>query len=600
MAFQGNQFFRRRYAAAWLTLLLGLAATAALGWHLDREAVALDRQRLAMRVAEITSQLDARLEKSEMLLHNLRDYLMLSGENRNPVFVRWCYENGLSINCPWLHGIAVATNRHELQWRSQLPPDPQTWTTNDFIKLGRLAFAHPIECDIALKSEVSNRKQFLTDYDLRPSFTGGNAAWSSGSNDWLTFTIRLSSRLGMSDRRTVMLDANRNAITGTLFYVPIHRPEFADLMTSESTFKKARSYARWLDFESLIIAPVDFGVLAQSIWDGVPGDVGIEIFSSRNQTAETWLNLSEGTPRAADPAFKAYLTHRQSWPMYGLKFSVFFYTTPLFEAQSPRRLAWITTVAGTILTLLATALVGVALRARNRQELMTEQIREARDALAAAQLERNKISRDLHDGTIQSLYAIQLGLGHTVQKLAAEPAKAGRELSTVRRELNTVIAEIRQFITAEAGAGKPVDFSAVLGALVHRARAGTEAQIVAHCEPGASERLAGDQAVQLANIAREALSNSLRHAQPQQVAITLRAERESVVLEISDDGVGFDPKSPNRLGVGLASMTARARELGVPLDIQSAPGKGTRIRIRVPACVLEPGEPESQADDEES
>jgi GAF domain-containing protein len=58
--------------------------------------------------------------------------------------------------------------------------------------------------------------------------------------------------------------------------------------------------------------------------------------------------------------------------------------------------------------------------------------------------ERGRIAHDLHDGTIQSLYAVQLGLGHTVQKLEAEPASARRELSAVRSELDTVIAEIRR------------------------------------------------------------------------------------------------------------------------------------------------------------
>ena len=82
MAFGVHRLLRHRQAA-WLTLVAGLALTTALGWQMHREAVEMDRQRLAMRVAEITSQLDARLEKSEMLLQQLRDYLMLSGESRN-------------------------------------------------------------------------------------------------------------------------------------------------------------------------------------------------------------------------------------------------------------------------------------------------------------------------------------------------------------------------------------------------------------------------------------------------------------------------------------------------------------------------------------
>jgi signal transduction histidine kinase len=258
-------------------------------------------------------------------------------------------------------------------------------------------------------------------------------------------------------------------------------------------------------------------------------------------------------------------------------------------------------VAGLAVTLLATALVGLSVRARNRQDGLTGQIREARDALAAAQRERNRISRDLHDGTIQSLYAIQLGLGHTVEKIEGEPARTQRELSAVRRDLDAVIAEIRQFITAEAEPEKAVDLGAVLHALVERVRPGTKAEIVLHCDPAATECLTVGQAVHLANIAREALSNSLRHAQPQRVEITLRPEPEAVVLEVRDDGAGFDPDAPDRTGGGLGNMTARAREMNGTLDLESERGRGTRVTVRVPASPLAATETESPDDrDDES
>jgi signal transduction histidine kinase len=589
MAFGLHRLFGRRQAA-WWTLVAGLGLTAALGWEMHREAVALDRQRMEMRVAEITAQLDARIEKSEMMLHNLRDYLMLSGEERNEVFNRWCYENGLTINCKWIHGILVATNKQLASWPEGVPISPRTWTADDWGRFDSFARAHRIECDIALSSSVTNTKRFLTDYDLRGSL---------GEKKWFSRIVS-NSRLGMSEHQTVMLDTNNNAIAGTLFQVPIYKPEMAgltaDLAAAGFTKPGERARMRWLHLVAVIVAPVDFEQLVQSIWRDAPADIGIELFSSTNQTAETCLNHSVDVPRAVDPAFKAYLTRRQHWPMYGQKFSIFFHTTPLFDAQSPRRLAKVAMAAGATLTLLATALVGVATRARTQQEYLTEQIREARDALAAAQREREKFSRDLHDGTIQSLYAIQLGLGHTVEKLKADPAHAQSELSAVRRELDAVIAEIRQFITAEAGTGKRVDFSAVLTALVQRVRNGTTAEIALHCDPGMSERLTGDQAVQLANIAREALSNSLRHAKPQRVQIALRSDRETVVLEISDDGTGFDPTAPRRSGVGLTSIAARTQEMRGKVDIQSAPDKGTRVVVRVPAAPLEPKEAEGPDD----
>lgn len=575
MASRFHRIFRP-HRVAWWTLVAGLTVTAALGWELHREAVELDRQRLARRVSDIQSQLDSRVEKSEMLLNNLRDYLRLSGENRRAILNRWCYDNGLTINCPWVHGIVVATNKHTPEWRSQFPHPPSKWNGSDWGRLNEIMFKQPVDCEIAFTSSITNIKHYLDDYQLRSYSQAGNR---------FSRTVK-NSRLQMSERQNVMLDANKNAIIGTSFYVPIYSPDLAPMVADAARLTNTVDYKalRWLHFKSMIVAPIDYDALAGALRSDAPTDVEIELFSSTNQTAETWLSNSNGTPRATDPKFKPYLNHRQLWLMYGQKHSIYFYTTPLFEAQSPQRLANMAMAAGLGFTLLATALVGVALRARDQQEVLAEQIREARDALAAAQQERNKISRDLHDGTIQSLYAIQLGLGHTVEKLEADPAKAGRGLSAVRRELDTVIAEIRQFITAEAGADRSVDFGAVLHALVERARNGTTAQLDLQCDPGASERLASDQAVQLANITREALSNSLRHGRPQRVEIALRSDGETVVLEISDDGTGFDPKAPGRSGVGLASMTARAKEMGGALDIQSVPGKGTRIAVRVPTA----------------
>ncbi len=585
MALPIHRLIRGRHAA-WLTLVCGLVLTAVLGWHLHREAVEMDRKRLIQRAAEIKTVLDARLERSEMLLQHLRDYLMLSGESRNPVFARWCYENGLTINCPWILGIAVATNRNEVDLRATQPKPPASWTAEDWQILSQLWTEHPVECHLTLRSDVTDGLQFLTDYDLRCSHSDRDKKKPSTSRTMLAGAI-LGSRLSMSHRQTVMLDTNGSPVVGTVFYVPIYRPGLAEYLAVKVPLPHHHYCARWLHLSAVIVAPVDFTRLVSKA-EAAAADLGIELFSSTNQTAETWLDRDRPTPRADDPGFRTYLTHRQVWRMYSQDFSIFFHTTPLFEAQSPRRLAKVAMMAGTVLTLLASALVGVALRARNRQEVMTEQIREARDALAAAQQERNKISRDLHDGTIQSLYAIQLGLDHMVQEIEAEPGKARRELSAVRRELDAVIAEIRQFITAEAGADQNVAFSAVLQALVQRGRTGTTAQLVLNCDSGASERLTVDQAVHLANIAREALSNSLRHAKPQRVEIALRLKQEAVVLEISDDGAGFDPKVLGRSGVGLTSMTTRAQEMGGTLDIQSSPGKGTRVVVRVPALSPEP------------
>lgn len=587
MPFALPQPFRRRHAA-WWTLAAGLALTAALGWELHREAVEMDRQRLEMRVAEIQGQLDARLEKSEMLLHNLRDFLSLSRESSELVFQRWCYDNGLSINCPWILGIAVATNRNRISWREHLPIDLSTWTTNEWVAARALAESRPLHLEIILKSEVREQMQFLRDYELSPAFSNAGYGYRNwhGTNDWLAVSIRQSSRIGMSGRRTVMAAGNGDLITGTLFHVPIHSMGLADFMplTESASLKFYRNVARWMELESVIIAPVDFRVLTSSIWGGTAADLGIEIFSSTNQTAGTWMNPSGSAPRADDPNFKAYLFQRLIWPMYGMKFSIFFYTTPLFEAQSPRRMAKVAMAAGVVLTLLASALAGVTQRAQNRQERMIEQLREARDALRAAQQERNSISRDLHDGTVQSLYAIQLGLDHAAREFKTAASLETGALTSLRKELDAVIAEIRQFITTETGGSSSVDFAAVLESLVQRAKSSATASIVLDCDASAARPLAAEEAVQLANIAREAMSNSLRHGQPRELRVTLSRDSDTVVLNVADDGRGFNPSIPSRAGLGLASMASRAREIGASLRLHSAPDKGTIVEVRLPIC----------------
>lgn len=573
-----HRLFRRH--AAWWTLLAGLTVTAVLGWILEREAETLDRQRLALRVAEVTAQLDDRLEKTEMLVQHLRDYLMLSGENRNPVFARWCYENGLTINCPWVLGLAVATNRYEVDFKKTSPKPLVDWSEDDWNLLWERMVLQPIECHLSLRSEMERGMQFLPDYDLRCAYSD-HPVKKYSKKGWLAGAI-LGSRLGMSDRQSVMLDANGKEMVGTVFYAAVYQPGLADYLATPVTNSSYHRCARWIHLSGVILAPLDFQRLTEAVWDGSPADLGVEIFSSTNNlTAETWLNGSGGTPKASDPNFKPYLSHHHSWPMHGQRFTLYFHTTPLFEAQSPRRLAKTAVAAGLAVTLLASGLVGVSVRARNREDSLTAQIIEARDALAAAQRERVKISRDLHDGTIQSLYAIQLGLAHTAGRMQSEPAHAGTELSLAQRELDAVIAEIRQFITTEGESGKPVDLGTVLDALAQRMRSGSTAHIRVRCEPEASARVTGDEAVQLANIAREALSNALRHGRPEQVYMDLRLEMNCVVLEIVDNGEGFHPEASRGSGLGLSSMAARAREAGGSLEVVSSPGKGTRVVVRL-------------------
>ena len=88
--------------------------------------------------------------------------------------------------------------------------------------------------------------------------------------------------------------------------------------------------------------------------------------------------------------------------------------------------------------------------------------------------------------------------------------------------------------------------------------------------------------MELYRIAQEALNNALKHARPSAVTVTVRAEDKNVVLEVIDDGQGFDSEAvSDKGGLGLVSMRERAEKLGGTLTITSTPGEGTKVRVSI-------------------
>ncbi|MCP4593458.1 MAG: sensor histidine kinase, partial [bacterium] len=98
---------------------------------------------------------------------------------------------------------------------------------------------------------------------------------------------------------------------------------------------------------------------------------------------------------------------------------------------------------------------------------------------------------------------------------------------------------------------------------------------------------------ELYRIAQEALNNALKHAGASQVTLSVRFAEDSVTLEVTDNGQGFDPADvQGKAGLGLISMRERAEKIGGQLTIHSAPGEGTRVAISVPLTEQENFHPE--------
>ena len=576
---QPSNYLRRHWPTA-VVFLAGAILTAGLGWELHREALETDRKRLAIRIEEVIDQLDGRVEKTEQLLQHLQDFLPLTGSDNARLFREWTRRRGLAYNFPWVRGVLVATNMQPPAW--QVAPVVLAKNSTNWPAFEAFAASLELECRVAMSTLPHPRFHFLDDYDLRGSHVSikpangfSKAAWSPG--------VRLSGP------QTVMFDMEGLPVTGVLFFTPVHHPHVAEALQLVGGGDGQRIRAvRWTHLEAMIVAAVDFQELEHAIWDGKESDLGLEIFASRQPTPESWLNRSGPAPKALDRSFasRPYLTATVQWPMYSERYSIFFHTTPLFEAQSSRRLARTVTTAGAVLTLLATALAGVITRARARQQQMTAEILEARDALAETQKEREKLGHDLHDGAIQSLYAVQLGLSRTAESVNAHLPDEAEGLRETRKRIDGVIAELRRFIQAGAEGRESAEtpgLEQVFGSMAGWLRPTTTARLSFEVMPGVSARLNPVQTLALVQIARTALGNALRHAQARQIKLELHGDDTRILLRVEDDGIGFVPEQLEGGGLGLHTMKTRAAGIGAILEIDTQPGRGTRVTVTMPA-----------------
>ena len=220
-------------------------------------------------------------------------------------------------------------------------------------------------------------------------------------------------------------------------------------------------------------------------------------------------------------------------------------------------------------------------RALNLVQLEIERWIEGVEQTQALMADRERISRELHDGIIQSIYAAGLMLEGVMQTIPEDPAAARSQLSHAMLSLNQTIQDIRRYIFNLRGEMPEADLEEGLEALLQDFRVNTllETRLVVDGEE--AHPLGAEERGHVFQIVREALSNVARHAQARRVEVHVSYGEDALRLRIADDGVGL-VSTAVRGGQGLRNIRERARLLGGTLDIDSAPGKGVTVTLTVP------------------
>jgi PAS domain S-box-containing protein len=226
---------------------------------------------------------------------------------------------------------------------------------------------------------------------------------------------------------------------------------------------------------------------------------------------------------------------------------------------------------------------------RDSEELLR---RLSSELITAQEIERKRISRELHDDLGQALSLIKLRLGYIEEHLQTnqEPLKQhcadtihfiDQTIEDVRRLSHDLSPSVLEDLGITLAIRKLIQGVVELHSNIH----------IDHTIVDIDQVIPKELHINLYRIIQEALTNILKHADARNISIVVKQEDGKVIVLIDDDGKGFDVQQALSVitvekGLGLASIQERIRMIGGTLDINSQPGKGTRITLRIPAIIL--------------
>jgi signal transduction histidine kinase len=294
------------------------------------------------------------------------------------------------------------------------------------------------------------------------------------------------------------------------------------------------------------------------------------------------------------PRIAIYLTGAAlAFAVYGLVGGLIVPEAPTFLAKS-LNYAWLDRTihvpAPVFRSICGLAMAVFVARSLEVFQVETDRRIEEMERAQIVAADRERIGRELHDGIIQNIYAAGLSLEDAHYKVSENPQMAQQRIQAVMADLNQAIQDIRRYIFDLRAAEQSRELEKILENLVRDLRLDTMLEVDLEVIGQRCCWLEPDRLAHITQIAREALSNVVQHADASHVAVSLNYQGSSTHLTVSDNGRGLSRGSMSEegpIGQGIANMQARARMLGGELALQSSPEGGLQLDLVFPCTYSE-------------
>jgi signal transduction histidine kinase len=207
-------------------------------------------------------------------------------------------------------------------------------------------------------------------------------------------------------------------------------------------------------------------------------------------------------------------------------------------------------------------------------------------AIAAAEQERSRWARELHDETLQALAVLRMRLASALRE--ESPQVLMRAAQTAVEHIDEEIAKLRRLITELRPASlDAIGLAAAIQALAEQHQEASGIQVDCRCELPEDRAAVPTPGLETAvyRLVQEGLNNISKHSRAQTAQLRVRATGDEIVIEVADDGVGFEPSRVDE-GFGLVGMRERAALLGGTIEVNSTEGSGTRLRAQLPLSTV--------------